>query len=270
MKNKIITAVSMATLVAAVPAFGDTVKSQAEVNAEASTSGNISEDAKEAWEEIKDDATEVYEEVKATVIGEQKNGEHATVVIDSRKTANGIIGKPVFNEQAERVAKVHDIILDESGKAVMVVVTDGAFIAVGKKAAFDYGAITRIDVNGDVIMPLTEEMINNAARFSYEADESGENVRVLAANGVSVNAILAGQVLNHQNEAVAEIDNISLKNGSADRLIIGFDKVLGMGGQNAVLNYADATLIRDGDDLDFKLSADKSAQFETYKKTVTN
>ncbi len=69
---------------------------------------------------------------------------------------------------------------------------------------------------------------------------------------------------------MAEIDNISFKAGHASQLIVGFDKVLGLGGKSAVLHYDNAKLVHNGDDLDFKLSDAHAAQFESYKKTATN
>lgn len=271
MKTKTLASISVIALMAAMPAVANEAAVTKKDTRVERSSGDMSEDAKQAWKDIKEDTSEAYEEIKATLIGEESGSEQASLVIDSRKTATGLIGKPVYNERGESVAKVTDIILDESGKATMVVVADGEFIGMGKKAAFDYGAITRVEVDGDVVMPLTEEMISNAASFSYDAADAGDaNVRVIPANAISVAELLDGQVLNTKNEAVADIDNISLKNGRADKVIVSFDKVLGLGGQRAAMNFSDAKIIRDGDDLDFQLTANQANQFETYRKTATN
>lgn len=265
MKNRILATVSIIALMGSIPALAETAKTQTEIKSESSSTGNIIEDAKIAGKIIKNASSDAYEEIKATFIG--------PVVIDSRKTANGIIGHRVYNEKHEPVAKVTDIILDKDGKAMMVVVADGAFIGMGKKAAFDYSAITRVEEDGDVIMPLTETIINNAADFSYDKAEEGDKVRVIPANGYSVVKLLDGKLVNQKKESVADIDNILFKNGKANQLIVSFDKTLGLGGEKAVFSYNDATIIRDGDDLNFQLSAEKAAQFEEYKihkKTMMN
>ena len=194
MKAKILTTVSVIALMGPVMALAETTKTQVELNSEAATSGHIKEDAKEAWKDMKKDASNAYDEIKATLIGD----ENMPFVINSSRTANGMIGHPVHNEKHESVAKVTDIILDKSGKAMMVIVADGAFIGTGKKAAFDYGAITRIDKDGDVIMPLTEENINNAATFSYNRDESSDEVRIIPDNGYSVQKLLDGYLVNQK------------------------------------------------------------------------
>ena len=270
MKNKILATVSVIALMGTLPALAETAKTQTGIKTEASTTGNIVEDAKVAIGNIKSDTAEAYDEIKATLIGKETADKNMPVVIDSRKTANGIIGHHVYNEKHESLAKVTDIILGKDGKASMIVVSDGMF-GMGKKAAFDYSAITRVEKDGDVIMPLSEESIKNAASFSYNKVNKGDNkMRVIPDNGYSVDRLLRGRLLNQNKEPVADIENISFKNGIANQLVVGFDKTLGLGGEKAVLSYNDATIIRNGNALDFQLSADKAARFEAYKKALTN
>lgn len=268
MKNKLLITASILAILNAIPALAETTKTQTEIKAEASTTGNIVDDAKIAIEDIKSDTAEAYEKIKATLIGKESTDKNVPVIIDSRQTADGIIGHHVYNEKHESVAKVTDIILDKDGKATMVVVADGAFIGMGKKAAFDYSAITRVETDGDVIMPLTEDIIDNAAAFSYDKAEGGDKVRVIPNNGYSVAKLLDGHLFNQKKKSVADIENILFKNGQAYQLIVSFDKTLGMGGKKAVLSYSDAKIIRDGEKLNFQLNVKKSAQFETYKKTI--
>lgn len=271
MRVKILATASVISLMASLPTFADTAaKAQTEINSENSTSGDIGKDAKAAWKDVKKDASEAYEEIKATLIGDEIEGNSSIVLIDSRKTASGIIGHPVYNEKHESVAKVADIILDQDGKAMMVIVSDGKFISISKQAAFEYSAITRVERDGDVIMPFTQKTINNAVPFSYNKSDKAKNIHVIPDNGYSVVKMLGGQLVNQKQESVATIDNISFKNGQAHQIIIGFDKIMGMGGKKAALDYTDAKLIRNGDDLNFQLSDKRTAQFEAYKKAATN
>ncbi|MCB9980382.1 MAG: PRC-barrel domain-containing protein [Rhodospirillales bacterium] len=270
MKKTILTTVSVIALMGALPALAETTKSQAEINAEASTTGNIVDDAKVVIKDIKDGTVETYDNIKATLIGKESVDDNISVIIDTRKTANGIIGHPVYNEKHENIAKVTDIILDKDGKASIIVVSDGMF-GMGKKTAFDYNAITRVETDGDVIMPLNEEIIKNATAFSYrKADKSDDKMKVIPYNGYSVSQLLRGRLLNQSKESVADIENISFKNSTANQLIVGFDKTLGFGGEKAVLSYTDATIVRHGNALDFQLSTEQAAQFEAYKKSLAN
>ena len=239
------------------------------------------QDAKESWEKTKDavsgaahDAAEAtkdaYQDIKATILGDDTATVEMThIVISTRSTANGIIGKPVHNG-SERVGTIDDIILDSNGKAVMVVVADGDFFGMGKLAAFDYGSMVKVMADGDVIMPLTEGAIDQAAEFSYNREDSGDNVRIIPSNGYSAKALLDGQLIDTKGETLAEIDDIHFRSGMASQLVVGFDKTLGLGGEKAAIGFNNTTVVRDGDDYDFQLSANKAVQFESYKKAVIN
>ncbi len=272
MKNKILTTVSVIALMSTLPALSLIHIARAQIPATAAKNNSdiISKNTREAVKDMKSDTAKAYEETKAMLIGKQETDKNTPVVINSRKTANGIIGHHVYNEKHESVAKVTDIILSKDGKAEMVVVSE-SLLGMGTKAAFDYSAITRVEDDGDVIMPLTKEILDNAASFSYDKAEgkSGEKVRVIPDNGYSVAKLLDGKLLNQKKEPVADIENISFKDGKANQIIVGFDKMLGMGGEKAALSYSDAAIIRDGEKLNFQLSTKKTAQFEAYKKTLT-
>lgn len=275
MKTGILMAVSALACAAAIPALaadaGNGMKSQTSMEpgskaaAEQST-GDVSQDVKKAWEGIKEDTTEAYEDIKATFIGDEKTTETFPVVaIDPRKTASGMIGKPVRNLKGENVATVSDVIIDDTGKAVMIVVADGEFIPMGKKAAFEYDSIVRLSEGGDVIMPLSEEAIDRAAEFSY--DRKDGSILVIPENGYSVSRLLDGELVDQEGKSVAQIDDIVFKSGRASHLIVGFNKILGLGGEKAAMNYMEAEMVKNGDGYDFRMSAEQAERFEAYKKS---
>ncbi len=268
MKNKILATVSIFALMGIIPAMAETLKSQSQISAETSAIDSLSQDSKKAMENIKTDAVEAYEEIKATLIGNEKDEKNAPVVIDSRRTARGMIGHDIYNEKNESVAKLTDIILDKDGKAIMIVVVGDKFLGMGKQAAFDYDSVVRGEEDGDVIMPLTEKIIENAAPFSYDKVDGDKRVRVVPNNGYRVSVLLDGKLVNQKNETVADIENISFKNGMADKLIFGFDKTLGFGGQRAALNYNSTTIVRDGEALHFQLNNENEDRVNSYKETT--
>lgn len=280
---KLALTVSAIALLASVPAFASDMNEnsvqQERTSGQADTPKVTKEDAKRGWEntkekvsdkaeEISNATKEKYREIKASLIDKSDGTKFSTIVIDPRMTADGMINSMVYNGNGERVAKVHDIILDDQGKAIMIVVSDGEFIGLGKKAAFDYSAITRVNADGDVIMPLTEEMINNAVEFSYDKKDEGGKVRVIPNNGFSAAKLLDGKLVDQNKKTVAQIDNISFRSGKANQLIVGFDKILGMGGEKAALAYNDVKMIPDGDGYDYQLDATQAAHFEAFKKSV--
>lgn len=214
---------------------------------------------------------ETYERIRASLIGDADDMRGRWVVIDSRNTAEGMLGRAVYNSRLERVGTLSDIIVDSEGKATMAVISDGEFPGFsGKLAAFNYNVITSLDADGDVIAPISENDIDEAVEFSYEP-EIGQNQRTVPAGSYSVEQLLEGQILNARGENIADIDNIVFQNGQARMLVAGFDKTLGMGGKIAAVDYDDARLVRNDDSsLDFQLDEQRSASFETYRRTASN
>lgn len=221
-------------------------------------------------QEPADTSKETYKEIKSFVFG--KNSEKLKISdlkIDQRTTAGHVIGKPIYNND-ERVGTIKDIILDRDGKAVMVIVADGEIFGLGKLVAFKYSDMVKVNNDDNVMMTLTEDVIDQAAEFSYEQNNSGSKVRVIPNNGYSLNALLDGELTDIQGNTLAQIDDVSLKDGKADHLILGFDKVLGLGGKQVAISYNPAQIVMDDDEYDFQLTSAENVQFTNYKKTVTN
>ncbi len=275
MQKKFLATASIIALMAVSPALAGTA------NTEDSTAKQATEQVKEGWDKTKkavketaedaSDATkEAYREFKAFIFSDDdgKLGVER-VQVNPRTTATGIIGEPVYNFNNERVGVVEDIILDQDGKAVMVIIGDGDFFGLGKLAAFDYNAMVEKNADGDIVMPLTEEAIERAAEFSFDRNDTGENVRMMPANAYSVEKLLDAQLVNAKGETLGEVDDIAFKSGQASQLIVGFDKILGFGGEEVSLAYDDAKLVKDGDD-DYKytLSEKKSSLISNHKSLM--
>lgn len=268
MNIKILTTVSAIALFAATPAVFAQTETQARQDQGAAAPQQQEEGL---WEQMQDGAESAAEEVQSLAVGEGETAEVESVTIDQRKTATGMIGSPVYNEAGEEVAEISDIIIDQEGNAVLVVVSDAEFLGTGgTEAAFDYNTIVRQTPEGDVVMPLTEEMVSSAAEFSYDREAAGENVRVIPSNGYSVSELLDAELIDEQNESIAQVDNIAFEEGRAKRLIVGFNKILGMGGETAALEFEDAQIVQREEGVDFQLSANQAAQFENYKQSVSN
>lgn len=290
MKKTILSAASVLAIMAAAPAHADNMNTQADASAEVQMERTqqqnddavvTEQELEQGWENTKDtvsnaasdvaDSTEeTYEEIKAAFIDNDEDTEMTNVTINPRNTATAMIGSTLYNTDGEAIATISDIILDADGNATMAVVADGEIFGLGKSAAFDFSILSNKNADGDVIAPLSEEMIDQAAAFSYDAEDQSDDVRVVPANGYSVAELLEGQLVNAQGEAVADIDNISFSGSQAENLILGFNEVLGMGGNKAAMSFSEAKVVRDdsvmgGASYNFQLNADQAAQFESYK-----
>jgi hypothetical protein len=274
MKHAILTAISTVAIMAAFPAFAETGANTGNSMENAVQQGwqDTKEATKQAVDDTKQAVSEAADSVKFTLFGPEEGASGKVITIDQRMTAKGMIDQPVLNSARERVGTVKDIILDEKGFAQMVIVSDAELISLGaKEVAFDYDMIVQRDKDGDFIMPLTKEMISKARKFSYKPEDAAkEDVRVMPAGGYSVEKLLRADVVNPSKEKLASVDNISFKGGHADNLIVGFDKIMGVGGDRAALAFADVSLVPDGSEAyDFQLTTDQAAQFEAFKQKAS-
>ncbi|MDP9196008.1 MAG: PRC-barrel domain-containing protein [Pseudomonadota bacterium] len=278
MRYKLLAAASVIAVMSATPVLGQAQTQPQTQTRTQEPSGTLSRDVEKGWEKTKkavsDTAQDVstaakdaYDDLKTWLAGTDDTTAVGTVSIDRRTTATGIIGQPVYNAQGERVAKVRDIILDHYGSAGMVVLGDGDFTGLGKTVAFDYSVISNRTADGDLIAPLTEDTIDDARNFSYDRDDASNTVRVIPADGYSVDDLLDAPLVNAQGETVGEVDDISFRGGKAEYLVVSFGKVLGIGGGKAALAWDNAKLIRrDNDKPAFQLSADQATRIENYRK----
>jgi uncharacterized protein YrrD len=289
---KMLTAASVVALMAAAPALADQAV-QADTRTGASyTAPNANnpdtpdmptvtkKDIKNGWNKTKNAVTNTADKagdaisdtarkIKAAVLNNDPTVKAAPVVIDASMTASGMIGKPVYDEQHKKIATVEDVILDNSGKASMIVVKDGGFAGIGGKlAAFDYGAVVSRGDKGDIIAPLTKKSLDAITPFTYDATAASGKTQTLPAGGYSVAKLMNGEVLDAAGEKLANIDNLSFRNGRADLVIASYGQVLSMGGDKVAINFDTAQLVRTNDDVSMKLSTAQTRQFHAVEKAA--
>lgn len=258
----------------------NTIEGPGDAEAASKTTGNIADDASKAWDQTKKDASRAAEKVSDAVeetyndakeaLDDDNTASMAPISVDSKMTASGMIGQPVYNAAGERVAKINDIILDQNGNAQMVVLADGDFTGLGKTVAYDYNILTKRSADGDVIAPLSEDMIDKAATFSYDPQEKGDKVRVMPTTGYSVAQILDGELVDPAGETLANIDNVVFRNAHAAQIVVGYGGIAGIGDKQAAISFEEADLVRNGDSIDFKLSANEAKEFKVYQETTVN
>lgn len=267
-KSTYLAAVSAVALLVPGYAMAE-VKSQNEIRAEEATTGDVKKDVKKAWADVKHDAKEVSKQFEAYFLSDDEKVPAKKMSYDAVSSAGGMIGSSIVNYKGVRVGTLKDIIVNSSGEADMIVIADGEFAGFdGKLVAYTYTDIVKKDANGDIIIPISEKMIDKAAEFSYVADSGKSIVRYVPKGGYSVEKILKGNVLNHNDEKVGVVEDIYFKGGEADQIIIGFDKVLGMGGSKVAANYDPANIVFDGESLHVELTPKQSVALSNYKKSI--
>ncbi len=190
----------------------------------------------------------------------------STIFVDMNRSANHIIGEPIYNEANTRVGTVHDVIVDRDGKMMSVVVADGGPMSAGdKKAAFD-ADLMRIDTaTNQYRMMITEQDINDANSFSYDPTKASPSVDTLPPEGISVKKLTNTKLIDHNSEVMANIENISFDaNKNIDQLIVAYNQILGMGGEEAALDFSKLRLVEDRKGIRFQMTSNQTAEFQAF------
>lgn len=259
MKTKYLLAASAIVAIVAAPAFAQIrVDTDVQTKATASLDGLHSSDSSQ-------------KPIRSVLVDGAINSDRAPEYInfDHRMTADGMIGKDVVDATGKKVAKVDDIVLNGSGQAVTIVLSEGGVLGLGDKlAGFDYSVMTRRDESGDVIMPMGNDLIERAMAFSYDPDDSSkDNTVVMPRDSRRVSEILDADLVDVEGHVIASVDNAAMRGGRIEYLIVGFGKTAGMGGKSAAIRTDSVSMIGQPDNIDFRLSADQVARFKALTET---
>lgn len=264
MKYKSVTAASALALMIALPAYAGSVNAK-------DNNTTIGQDVKRGLRATDKAMYETAENIKAFFVGPEENAKMSPVWIRGDMTARYLIGKKIVNNDGDKVATIKDIIIGKNGKAALVVVSDDGVLGIGSKvAAFDYNKVVNQRYDGTVVMALSSDMIDRAADFSYDPKDWA-SAKIIPAGSVSANVLLEGDVIDSKGDNTASIENIYFRYGDVTQIIVGFNKTLGMGGHKAALDYDDMRMVRNKDgSLDFRLTANQSAEFKNFKSSALN
>lgn len=284
MYRKFFMAASALAILVSAPLAGTTAKAaegSVEAGADASATGEsgvwdkTKAAVKDTTATISHAAKEAYYDLRQELTGDGsafvKAGPTVTIPLDN--SASALIGRDVVDTRGNTVAKLEDIILDADGKGRSVILRDGGVFGMGGKlVALEYASLINQDAEGDIVIPVSEQMLDQAREFSYDPDDRADaNIHVMPAGTVSVAKLMDGDVLTPTGEKTAAIDNIIFENGAAGYVVISFDQTLGMGGDKAVLDYSDVKVTASAEnDADITLSQPQARTLENFKKQVEN
>lgn len=215
-------------------------------------------DTKHALKDANVNMREGADEIRAFLSGNDPKAPLKPVVIKRDQTAEAMLKTDVVDANGKKVATIDDILLDTNGRPDQVIVTKGGVMGVGgKKASFDYSAVTPSTHDGKrVVTGLSEANI-----------EAAPEATTPAANTASVREILDGSIVNAKGDKVAAIENVAF-NGSDTQLIVKFNDTFGMGGDLAAMNVGTLERVNNDGEVNYRLSEAQSAKFMNYKAAV--
>lgn len=290
MKIKTLTAISAIALMTVAPAYADTIQvdASADVTAESrvlannqADTGTVTEQEMErGWEKTKDTvkgaadtaadkAEGAFETVRAAVLDGEAGSEPTYMTVESSMTVKGMLDQAVYNTEGETIGNIDDIILSENGEVKSVVIAHGGFLGLGEeRAAFDYNLVMSQQAEGDVVIPVSPEAVEQATPFAYNQEDASadQNVQVMAATDIRASQMIDADITNPQGETVAQVDNITLKNGEAERLIVKVDDAKDASAERAAFEFADITKSSTEDGVQLQLTDAQAQQLAAFAK----
>lgn len=271
MNKNILMGVSVLALIVSLPAFAET-----KVKAEPTTGEKIERTMERTGEKIERSTEKAGEAVKGAyndvkAYFNEGSDDVVAVNIDTRLTADELIGKTVRNSKGDTLGKVEDILITADGDAEMIVINDGFLGLGGKQAAFDFDVIKGYTPSGDAVVVLTDAQVGAAKRFELRADAKGSDpakTYVMPAEYLSVAKIMDSKVYDAKGKAVADIDTVAFDGDDADYVVITFNKILGMGGDKAALNLEAIDVQPRDDKYAFVLTQNQTARFDSMKSNA--
>lgn len=266
MTKKILMGASFLALLAAFPAFAQT-EAHTETKAEVSTSGTLGSTLNKV-EGALDRTVEKTKAVTKNTVQDVKtyfsNDDDITAVtslnVSSKLTADELMGASVEDNQGKKIGTVSDVLVDADGDAERVILKDGGVLGLGGKlVAVDYEDMDKLAANGDILVKLSQSDLKTAKSFDDSAVPTGQ---FLASK------LIGSKVVDVEGKNVATVDNIVFDGDEADYVVVNFDKVLGMGGDQAALDFEALDLVNNAGKYSFRLNTQQSAQFANYKQTT--
>lgn len=206
---------------------------------------------------------------QATLIERDAGPPNRVIAYDAKRTAEGMIGETLRDSQDKKLATVKDIIMGSNGVGLIVVAKTGGLLGVGGKLkALDYRAAVATSQAGDSLTTVTQIGVDSAPEFTYKPMTTS-NVRGMPDNSLSAVRLLSGKLLNDRGDSVARINDITLNNGIADKLIVSHLSLTHFAGTKVAMNYGALQPVQKNSALDLQMDRKLSARFEAFMNNQT-
>ena len=190
-------------------------------------------------------AVEKYAERQAARVAVSQGDEYRHSVLD-------VVGSEVFSRRGEMAGNIHDILVHkETGKARAIVVNEDDSRYERDLTALSFKRVQRQQDDGDVLVTVTEEKIEDAPDFTYSSLED--------TNYISLRHLRDGQLLDYEGKVAGQIDAVIYQNAEAQNIFFTLRPVLAQHGISKFqMSFEDINIIESPDGLDIKLTKEQT------------
>lgn len=212
----------------------------------------------ERYEEMSIDTAAVgsgdYPSLALKEIAERRAAQLALLNQDEyRHSVRDVVGSDVLGRKGQYAGKIHDIIVHkETGKARAIVVNeDGSSRYERDLTALRFKRVMKQQTDGDVMMTITEEKIEDKPDFAYSSLED--------TNFVSLRHLHDGQLLDFEGNVTGQIDAVIYENAKAQNIYFTLRPILAREGVSKFhLPFDEINIIESADGYDIKLTREQT------------
>lgn len=205
--------------------------------------------------------------------------------------ASNLMGAPVHTSNDDDIGSVDDLILDQSGQVIAVIVGVGGFLGMGEKdIAIGWGNVTKTGTGDDMKLraDVSREALQAAPEFSARdhASTARDNARnqrdqntqprsetnqrdnraqasmqnrghiaSVPANGFHASKLIGMDVHTNDNEDIGSVDDLIIdENGKVVAIVVSVGGFLGMGQKDVAISWDNVTRSGAADDMELRVA----------------
>ncbi|EGN75256.1 hypothetical protein A28LD_1273 [Idiomarina sp. A28L] len=205
--------------------------------------------------------------------------------------ASNLMGATVHTSNDDDIGSVDDLILDQSGQVIAVIVGVGGFLGMGEKdVAIGWGNVTKTDTGDDMKLraDVSREALQAAPEFSARdhASTARDNARnqrdqntqprsetnqrdnraqanmqhrghiaSVPANGFHASNLIGMDVHTNDNEDIGSVGDLIIdENGKVVAIVVSVGGFLGMGQKDVAISWDNVTRSGAADDMELRVA----------------
>lgn len=217
--------------------------------------------SEKAFVATKDGVKSVYKEVTHMVSNEKDTIENVPYkVIHKSQTTEYLLGQEVFDNTGEKIASIHDIIVDSKGNIQSLVLSNNSLLSMNDE--YTYMPIKNITVaNGKTHLLISKTEFSQLKKF----DESS----VVPKGYMSIANLDKANIYTNQGKQVAQVDGFTVnRDGTVSNVIAQFNTTFGFGGDKAIIPVDNVMLQKANNEAKIMMNESQTGEFMELKEKL--
>lgn len=169
-----------------------------------------------------------------------------------RHSVHDILGSDVYGRKGDKAGRIFDILVHkETGKARAIIVREGNVRYERDLTALRFKRVLKQSSEGDVVMTISEEKIEDKPDFRYASLED--------TNYISLQHLRDGQLIDFEGNVTGQVDAVIYENAEAQNIYFTLRPILAREGISKFqLPFEEINIVESADGYDVKLTKEQT------------